>query len=62
MDIEVTASAGAANWNQLLVRPLDLVDAADAALYEAKRCGRAQAKSWTDLTPPFDRLPDALTA
>ncbi len=60
MDIDVTASAGAANWNPLLTRPLDLLNAADAALYEAKRSGRAQARSWTDLTPSFDQLADIL--
>ena len=60
MDIDVTASAGAANWNPLLTRPLDLLNAADAALYEAKRCGRAQARSWTDLTPSFGQVADAL--
>lgn len=51
MDIVVTASAGAAHWGPPLARPSDLLDAADAALYEAKRRGRAQARSWRDLTP-----------
>jgi len=60
MEIAVTASAGAAYWNPLLARPLDLLNAADAALYEAKRSGRAQARSWSDLTPTFDQFSDAL--
>ena len=44
MDIDVTASAGAAYWNPLLARPLDLVDAADAALYrgQARRSGSGE--------------------
>ena len=60
MDIAVTASAGAATWSPLLARPLDLLNAADAALYEAKHSGRAQARAWSDLTPSFDQLTNAL--
>ena len=60
MDIDVTASAGAANWSPLLARQLELLNAADAALYEAKRGGRAQARAWSDLTPSFEQLADAL--
>jgi two-component system, cell cycle response regulator len=60
MDIDVTASAGAATWSPLLARPLDLLNAADAALYEAKHSGRAQAKAWNGLTPSFDQLTNAL--
>jgi diguanylate cyclase (GGDEF)-like protein len=60
MDIDVTASAGAANWSPLIARPLELLNAADAALYEAKRGGRAQARAWSDLTPSFDQLAETL--
>jgi diguanylate cyclase (GGDEF)-like protein len=42
--IGVTASAGVALWSVLFDQPLELLEAADGALYEAKRCGRAQAK------------------
>jgi diguanylate cyclase (GGDEF)-like protein len=45
MNIEVTASAGTAHWHVGIVDPSDLLSAADAALYEAKRSGRAQVKS-----------------
>jgi PleD family two-component response regulator len=55
----VTASAGAAHWSPQLAGPLDLLNAADAALYEAKRSGRAQARSWSDLTPPVAALKTA---
>ncbi len=53
VDVAVTASAGAAHWSAPLARPSDLLDAADAALYEAKRLGRARACSWSDGTPPL---------
>ena len=46
MNIEVTASAGTAHWHPQIAEPSDLLSAADAALYEAKRGGRAQVKSW----------------
>jgi two-component system, cell cycle response regulator len=47
--IGVTASAGVASWSVLFDQPMDLLDAADAALYEAKRRGRAQATIWEPL-------------
>ena len=49
--IDVTASAGVASWSVLFEQPKELLEAADAALYEAKRCGRAQAKMWADRSP-----------
>jgi len=44
----ITASAGVAHWTPVLRYPSALLAAADAALYEAKRAGRAQAKSWSE--------------
>jgi diguanylate cyclase (GGDEF)-like protein len=44
--IDVTASAGVAHWAPVLHYPSELLAAADEALYEAKRAGRAQVKSW----------------
>jgi diguanylate cyclase (GGDEF)-like protein len=46
--ITVTASAGVAHWVSSLRYPFALLTAADEALYEAKRAGRAQAKSWVE--------------
>jgi two-component system, cell cycle response regulator len=40
---DVTASAGAAIWTSRFTQPAELIEAADAALYEAKRSGRARA-------------------
>ncbi len=40
---ELTASAGAALWTARFTQPAELVEAADAALYEAKRSGRGRA-------------------
>src|SRR5207247_8294473 len=42
--LDITASAGVAAWTVHFDQPAELLAAADAALYEAKRCGRAQAK------------------
>lgn len=39
----VTASAGAAVWTSHFTEPAELIEAADAALYGAKRSGRARA-------------------
>jgi two-component system, cell cycle response regulator len=39
----LTASAGAAVWAARFTQPADLIEAADAALYEAKRSGRGRA-------------------
>jgi diguanylate cyclase (GGDEF)-like protein len=49
MNIEVTASAGTAHWHPQVMEPSDLLSAADSALYEAKRSGRAQVKSWASM-------------
>ena len=57
MNIEVTASAGTAHWHPHIAEPSDLLSAADAALYEAKRSGRAQVKSWAGGQLPA-RQPD----
>jgi len=62
MDVAVTASAGAAHLSPLLADPLELLNAADAALYEAKRSGRAQSRSWSDLTPPLAPSPASVSA
>jgi two-component system cell cycle response regulator len=40
---QLTASAGAALWIPEFSRPSELLEAADAALYEAKHAGRARA-------------------
>ena len=45
INIDVTASAGAASWSPRLTESSELVSAADAALYEAKRGGRAQVRA-----------------
>jgi diguanylate cyclase (GGDEF)-like protein len=50
MNVEVTASAGTAHWNPLLTYPSDLLSAADAAMYEAKREGRSQFRSWNGVS------------
>jgi len=42
----VTACAGTAHWNPAFAYASDLLTAADAALYEAKRAGRSQVRSW----------------
>jgi diguanylate cyclase (GGDEF)-like protein len=41
----ITASAGVALWSSLFREPAELLAAADRALYQAKRRGRAQARS-----------------
>lgn len=41
-DLNVTASAGVGVWSSSLWDPTDLLGAADAALYEAKRAGRGR--------------------
>jgi len=46
LDATVTACAGTANWNPAFAYASDLLTAADAALYEAKRAGRSQVRSW----------------
>jgi two-component system, cell cycle response regulator len=40
--LDVTASAGVALWLPTFTEPSELLEAADAALYEAKRAGRAR--------------------
>jgi diguanylate cyclase (GGDEF)-like protein len=44
MNIDVTASAGTANWSSRFTEPSELLKAADLAMYEAKRNGGAQVK------------------
>jgi two-component system, cell cycle response regulator len=51
MNIEVTASAGTASWRAPMTDSNELVQAADAALYEAKRGGRAHVRSADDPLP-----------
>jgi PleD family two-component response regulator len=58
MNIEVTASAGTASWRAPMTDSHQLVQAADAALYEAKRGGRAQVRSADDPLPsPSEAAP-----
>ncbi|MDX6414306.1 MAG: hypothetical protein QOH23_1716, partial [Gaiellaceae bacterium] len=40
--IDVTASAGVGMWTPAFTEPAELLEAADAALYEAKHAGRAR--------------------
>jgi diguanylate cyclase (GGDEF)-like protein len=46
MNIDVTASAGTANWSSRFTEPAELLNAADLAMYEAKRNGGGQVKAW----------------
>jgi diguanylate cyclase (GGDEF)-like protein len=46
MNVEVTASAGTANWSSRFTEPAELLNAADLAMYDAKRNGGAQVKAW----------------
>jgi two-component system, cell cycle response regulator len=46
MNIDVTASAGTANWSSRFTEPAELLNAADLAMYEAKRNGGAQVMAW----------------
>jgi diguanylate cyclase (GGDEF)-like protein len=65
MNVEVTASAGTAHWSPRLSCPSDLLSGADAALYEAKREGRSQFRSWSGDVAPGDggrRSPSASAA
>jgi two-component system cell cycle response regulator len=46
MNVEVTASAGTANWSPRFTEPAELLNAADLAMYDAKRNGGAQVQAW----------------
>jgi diguanylate cyclase (GGDEF)-like protein len=45
-DVTVTVSAGVCAWRPQTRSLEDLIDAADAALYQAKRLGRDRAEIW----------------
>jgi diguanylate cyclase (GGDEF)-like protein len=47
---DLTASAGVALWSTLFHEPAELLEAADLALYQAKRRGRAHAR-WAEPAP-----------
>jgi diguanylate cyclase (GGDEF)-like protein/PAS domain S-box-containing protein len=55
--LHVTASAGAARTGDGIVSSTDLIDAADRALYAAKRRGRDQTRLASQLTPQ-DLIPE----